>query len=58
MFEPFYRPDAARNRKTGGNGLGLAICRAIAAANGWTLTLEQTPQGVLARAFFGAEPLC
>jgi signal transduction histidine kinase len=56
VFEPFYRPDAARNRKTGGNGLGLAICRALAAANGWTVTLEQTPQGVLAVALFGAEP--
>jgi len=46
LFEPFYRPDEARASDTGGNGLGLAICRAIAAANGWQITLEQTESGV------------
>jgi signal transduction histidine kinase len=54
LFEPFYRPDAARNARTGGNGLGLAICRAVAAANGWTVTLEQEARGVRAVAAFGA----
>jgi signal transduction histidine kinase len=57
LFEPFYRPDSARNAKTGGNGLGLAICKSIALAEGWTLTLEQTAregvQGVRARVVFG-----
>jgi signal transduction histidine kinase len=57
LFEPFYRPDSARNAKTGGNGLGLAICKSIALAEGWTLTLEQTTregvQGVRARVVFG-----
>ena len=46
LFEPFYRPDASRNIQSGGNGLGLAICKAIATANGWPLTLEQTEQGI------------
>ena len=46
LFEPFYRPDEARASDTGGNGLGLAICRAIAAANGWQITLKQTESGV------------
>lgn len=48
LFEPFYRPDASRSAKTGGNGLGLAICRAIAATNGWSLTLERQHDGVRA----------
>jgi two-component system sensor histidine kinase BaeS len=39
LCEPFYRPDASRNSETGGNGLGLAICKAIADANGWNLSL-------------------
>jgi signal transduction histidine kinase len=46
LFEPFYRPDEARASDTGGNGLGLAICRAIAAANGWKIALDQVETGV------------
>lgn len=40
LFEPFYRPDVARARDTGGNGLGLAICQTIAEVNRWTLTIQ------------------
>lgn len=29
IFEPFYRPDYARNRDSGGNGLGLYIVASI-----------------------------
>jgi signal transduction histidine kinase len=29
LFEPFYRVDQARGRKTGGTGIGLAICQRV-----------------------------
>jgi len=48
LLEPFSRRDVARSTKTGGHGLGLAICRAVAAANGWKLTLEYGGGQVLA----------
>lgn len=39
VFEPFYRLEGSRNRDTGGIGLGLAISKSIADANGYVLTL-------------------
>ncbi len=47
LFEPFYRPDTSRNTETGGNGLGLAICKSIAQSNHWTLTLTHNGEGML-----------
>lgn len=52
LFEPFYRPDASRNSKTGGNGLGLAICKRIAMSNQWKIALDQVEHGVLATVHF------
>jgi Osmosensitive K+ channel histidine kinase len=34
ITEPFYRADSARQRNTGGFGLGLYLCRLIAQAHG------------------------
>jgi len=40
LTEPFYRVDLSRQRKTGGYGLGLYLCRVVAEAHGGKLILE------------------
>lgn len=40
LSEPFYRADSARQRDTGGFGLGLYLCRLIAQAHGGTLEIN------------------
>jgi len=40
LTEPFYRADPSRQRKTGGYGLGLYLCRMIAEAHGGALTIS------------------
>jgi signal transduction histidine kinase len=39
LFEPFYRVDRSRSRKTGGYGLGLSICKRIMEAHGGSITV-------------------
>ena len=51
-FEPFFRPDEARNSQTGGNGLGLSIVAALARSNGWQVELYAQDAGVLAQVGF------
>lgn len=53
LFEPFYRPDASRSSATGGNGLGLALCKAICDSQTWTIGLDIGPDKVTARVDFG-----
>ena len=48
VFRPFYRLEASRSVSTGGSGLGLAIVRQLAAAQGWTITLQARVGGGLA----------
>jgi signal transduction histidine kinase len=43
LFEPFFRVDRSRSRKTGGYGLGLSICKRIVEAHGGTLTAANNP---------------
>lgn len=52
LFDPFYRPDASRTSDTGGNGLGLAICKAICDASGWTISITQAPSTFLVSVSF------
>jgi two-component system OmpR family sensor kinase len=42
-FEPFYRGDAGRDRRTGGVGLGLSLARRIVEAHGGRVDLSTTP---------------
>ena len=47
LFEPFYRPEAARRRTTGGSGLGLAITkRCIEACRGTVTAKLREPTGL------------
>jgi signal transduction histidine kinase len=43
VFEPFYRADSSRSRKTGGYGLGLALCKKIMEAHGGLITIQSSP---------------
>ena len=42
-FEPFYKADKARSRSAGGAGLGLALCRKIAALHHGDLHIDSEP---------------
>ena len=45
LFEPLYRGETSRNRKTGGSGLGLTIARRILQAHGGDLVAANLPSG-------------
>lgn len=45
LFERFTRLDASRSRASGGVGLGLAICRAVATAHGGRIEAKNRPDG-------------
>jgi two-component system sensor histidine kinase CpxA len=47
LFRPFYRIDDARDRETGGVGLGLAITERAVRLHGGTVTAANRPQGGL-----------
>jgi len=54
LAEPFYRPDAARERATGGVGLGLYLCRLVAQAHGGALVIANAQPGLEVQARFPA----
>ena len=45
LFEPFYRGDPSRSRKSGGTGLGLSICKAICDRAGGSIEITNGTGG-------------
>jgi signal transduction histidine kinase len=56
LGEPFHRPDAARQRSTGGVGLGLYLCRAVARAHGGELSIRNAAPGLEVAFELGPDP--
>lgn len=46
LAQPFYRPDAARERATGGVGLGLYLCKLVVQAHGGTFAVRNALPGL------------
>ena len=46
LTEPFYRTDSARQRTTGGVGLGMYLCRLVAEAHGGSLSVRNASPGL------------
>jgi len=43
IFEPFYRVDKSRSRRTGGYGIGLSLCKTIMDAHEGDIEVESQP---------------
>jgi len=53
LFEPFYRVDKSRSKKTGGYGLGLSLCKKIMEAHGGSIEMvTRKPRGMIVRLIF------
>ena len=44
LFEPFFRVDRSRSKKSGGYGLGLSICKRILEAHGGSIAVANNPE--------------
>jgi signal transduction histidine kinase len=49
LAEPFYRADVARQRSTGGVGLGLYLCKLVALAHGGEFSVRNVQPGLEVR---------
>jgi two-component system sensor histidine kinase BaeS len=47
LFEHLYRVDSSRNRKTGGAGLGLSLCKSIILVHKGSMTASESLKGGL-----------
>lgn len=56
LSEPFYRTDSARQRGTGGVGLGLYLVRLVAQAHGGTMSVRNASPGLAIRVELPAVP--
>jgi signal transduction histidine kinase len=53
IFEPFYRVDKSRSKRTGGYGLGLNLCKTIMEAHGGRIEVDSKPgRGTCVSLFF------
>jgi signal transduction histidine kinase len=43
LFDPFFRVDRSRSKRTGGYGLGLSLSKRIVEAHGGTIAAENNP---------------
>jgi signal transduction histidine kinase len=43
IFEPFFRVDKSRSKRTGGYGLGLSLCKTIMEAHGGRIEVDSKP---------------
>jgi signal transduction histidine kinase len=46
LAQPFYRPDTARTRSSGGVGLGLYLCKLVALAHGGSFVVRNAQPGL------------
>ncbi len=57
LTDAFYRADPSRQRKTGGYGLGLYLCKAIVEAHGGTLEINsKLDEGTVVSVMIPVEP--
>lgn len=43
IFEPFYRVDKSRSKRTGGYGLGMSVCKKIMEAHNGRIEISSHP---------------